>query len=429
MRIGKLLGTVICAACACSMLLGGGTLKNATAETKEKLYSIDEILSPIWEGEIAYHESALPVLGENGEIEPIRLLYPIDEVIEVQNAEMTKTYVAGVDYYVDKGKLWIYPDGAIPMLTHEEMYPLYESAATMHKTDGGYITFHEGSWFHERQIVVTYKHSAKYNGYVPEGKAELLDNIVGKLTAGNTVDMLVFGDSISVGANASGFTGASPYTPIYPQLFAEGLKKTYALSGVNVYNHSVGGKDSTWGVQTIDSVLSQHENIDLAIVAFGMNDGAKSSSAFVANVNQIIAAIKAKFPNADVLAIATMLPNEEAKGFYLNQESFLEALETETEGEGVAVVNMTDVHKTLLERKKYADMTGNNVNHPNDYIARVYAQCLLKTLEENKPTAENKPTTSKTEEGGCASDLGLGMAGAVLAFGATMVALKGKKED
>lgn len=428
MRIGKFLGTVVCAACACSLLFGGGTV-SAKAETEEKLYSIDEILSPIWEGEVSYHESALPVMGEDGQVEPIKLLYPIDDVIEVQNAEMTKTYVEGVDYFVSEGVLWVYPDGDIPMLTHEEMYPLFKSSDTMDKTGGGYITFHEGSWFHERQIVVTYKHSAKYTGYVPEGKAELLGNILGKLTEGNTVDMLVFGDSISVGGNASGFTGASPYMPTYSELFAEGLKKTYGVAGVNVYNHSVGGKESTWGVETIDSVLSQHENVDLAIVAFGMNDGSKSAAAFTANVNQIITAINGKFPEADVLAIATMLPNEEAKGFYLNQETFREALETETEREGVAVVNVTDVHSTLLQRKKYADMTGNNVNHLNDYLTRVYAQCLLKTLEKEVPKTETKPKDDEGEEGGCSSAVGLSAAGAVLAFGATMVALKDKKED
>ena len=27
-------------------------------------------------------------------------------------------------------------------------------------------------------------------------------------------------------------------------------------------------------------------------------------------------------------------------------------------------------------------MTGNNINHPNDYLARVYAQTLLATLED-----------------------------------------------
>ena len=34
----------------------------------------------------------------------------------------------------------------------------------------------------------------------------------------------------------------------------------------------------------------------------------------------------------------------------------------------------------LLQRKKFIDVTGNNINHPNDYLSRVYAVTLLQTL-------------------------------------------------
>ena len=49
-------------------------------------------------------------------------------------------------------------------------------------------------------------------------------------------------------------------------------------------------------------------------------------------------------------------------------------------GQGDILVNMTDVHDHLLTRKRFVDMTGNNINHPNDYLIRVYAQVILKTL-------------------------------------------------
>jgi len=37
---------------------------------------------------------------------------------------------------------------------------------------------------------------------------------------------------------------------------------------------------------------------------------------------------------------------------------------------------MTSVHGELLRHKAYQDMTGNNINHPNDYLARWYAQVI-----------------------------------------------------
>ena len=38
------------------------------------------------------------------------------------------------------------------------------------------------------------------------------------------------------------------------------------------------------------------------------------------------------------------------------------------------------LREAILEKKRYYDMTGNNVNHPNDFMARVYAQTIIKTI-------------------------------------------------
>ena len=40
----------------------------------------------------------------------------------------------------------------------------------------------------------------------------------------------------------------------------------------------------------------------------------------------------------------------------------------------MTVVPMTALHAETLERKKYWDMTANNINHPNDMLIRMYAQ-------------------------------------------------------
>ncbi|MBX2924337.1 MAG: hypothetical protein KF746_19200 [Chitinophagaceae bacterium] len=52
----------------------------------------------------------------------------------------------------------------------------------------------------------------------------------------------------------------------------------------------------------------------------------------------------------------------------------------ELEGPGIAIADMTAVHEELLRHKAYQDMTGNNVNHPNDYLARWYAQVISALL-------------------------------------------------
>ncbi|MEI7733536.1 MAG: hypothetical protein WCO56_28460 [Verrucomicrobiota bacterium] len=41
---------------------------------------------------------------------------------------------------------------------------------------------------------------------------------------------------------------------------------------------------------------------------------------------------------------------------------------------------MTTLWSQMMERKRYHDLTGNGVNHPNDFGHRLYAQVLLGLL-------------------------------------------------
>jgi hypothetical protein len=47
---------------------------------------------------------------------------------------------------------------------------------------------------------------------------------------------------------------------------------------------------------------------------------------------------------------------------------------------GVAAADVTSVWAELLEHKKYLDITGNGVNHPNDFGHRLYADVLSALL-------------------------------------------------
>jgi len=44
------------------------------------------------------------------------------------------------------------------------------------------------------------------------------------------------------------------------------------------------------------------------------------------------------------------------------------------------VADMQSIHHALLKHKRYIDMTGNNVNHTNDFLTRVYAQVVSSLL-------------------------------------------------
>ena len=50
------------------------------------------------------------------------------------------------------------------------------------------------------------------------------------------------------------------------------------------------------------------------------------------------------------------------------------------QGLDVAVADVQSIWKTFLTKKSFYDLTGNGVNHPNDYGHRIYASTLLEIL-------------------------------------------------
>lgn len=115
-------------------------------------FKYEEILSPVWGGMVSHIESIFPMKKEDGHIEPICLLYPIEEIIEIRNAMLTETYSKGIDYWSENGKLVIPEGNALKAIYKKE------------------LCCEEGCWSNSRQIVVTYKHSSEYDGYTLESR-------------------------------------------------------------------------------------------------------------------------------------------------------------------------------------------------------------------------------------------------------------------
>ena len=241
------------AVCALAELCLSGMAPASVAKvnaSEQAAYNFEEIMHPVWESDTSYMETVLPVKNAFGGIDPIQLLYPIKEIVEVKNSALTVTYQEGVDYTVSGGRLIISDEGNIPAMSYEEFHPQTGQSGFEAK-DGGYVCFHEGDFFHSRQIVVTYTHTGNYAGYIPKSKRDLLPKVTEKLHTAETFDLLVFGDSISVGANSSGFVDSAPYMPIYSQLFAMQLERAYGCK-VNLVNPSVGGKGVSWDQLQLD---------------------------------------------------------------------------------------------------------------------------------------------------------------------------------
>jgi hypothetical protein len=250
----------------------------------------------------------------------------------------------------------------------------------MKTVDGGYLTFSESAFFNDKQLAVTYEHEEPWNGPVPQVASANLPKTLAKLRAGQPLKLAVFGDSISAGGSASGSTGRAPWMPRWADLVAQELGRATG-SRIDYINPSLGGMTAAWGSRTVDGLVA-HEKPDLVILGFGMNDAGASArfpvGQFKANTQAMIDSIRRQNPQAEFLLLMTFQPN--AKWRALDPMlDYLEALKA-MEGDGIAVADLWSMHGHLLKDKTYWDMTGNHVNHPNDFVVRLYAQVILARL-------------------------------------------------
>lgn len=337
---------------------------------------LSEILHPIWNSEIVYNE-CLMLLEEDGVVAG-PLLYPPKEILSVRNAQLTETYEEGHDWILQDGSIVLTEGSRIFYWKKEQLYPeTAKPGGTFAKTDGGHILFAEGHFFHDRQLAVTYtSQKGLWPGEIPAFAGDALPRTMQRLTNDKALRLVLFGDSISTGANASGVMGAPPYLPSFGVLLTKQLERQYGAK-VEFFNPSVGGTDSFWGVREAEARVSVH-NPDLVILGFGMNDHIPPEE-FAANIAEIMEIVRRTSPHAECILISTSLPNPLAKGFTKRQHAYKEALEALC-GKGVALCNIRDLQLTLQKRKRYIDLTGNHVNHPNDFFARIHGQALCALL-------------------------------------------------
>jgi len=355
--------------------------------------SVDEFVSraldPIWRTRRI--REPLFFIQPGAETRPTaRLLFQPEQVISVTSATRTTNYEAGRDYVFDAaGKSLSLPAGSrIPFVTHDQLYPLMTSDAPKIRRQRGDMTrgifFDNKAGYHELQVEVTYRPVPdQWKGDVPPFAGNTLPRTIAKLRNKQPLRVLLSGDSISEGYNASKFTGARPGCPAYGELVALALEKRFG-SRVSFSNHAVGGWNSGRGLkQAIDEQLGEQKP-DVVIIAFGMNDVfARDAAAYQQNVRGIMQAIRQDSPDTEFLLVASMLGNDQW-GMPMEQfPLYRDALE-ELCGAGVALADLTTVWKELLKHKSFYDLTGNGVNHPNDFGHIVYAQTILSRFVETQ---------------------------------------------
>ncbi|QDT54232.1 GDSL-like Lipase/Acylhydrolase [Caulifigura coniformis] len=346
---------------------------------------LDRVRTPFWTS--TTQVEPLFFIQQSADQRPqAKLLFPATTIARLTSADRTTTYEAGRDYTLGEEGVVSLPEGSrIPFKTLDQLYPLMTSNEPRIRGRRGDetrgILFGEGAFYHALQAEVTYDaKEARWDGPRPEYAGERLPRLTAKLKAKQPVHILVCGDSISAGGNASKVTKASPGCPAFPELVAGALGRANQ-SDVTLTNVAVGGWTSDQGLkQAQDDRPAKGKQPDLVIIAFGMNDvGRRDVARYRRNIEGIISEVRKDAPEAEFLLVATMLGNKE---WFLPMDQFpiyRDAL-VELQGPGIAVADLTAMWDGLQKRKSFYDLTGNGVNHPNDFGHLVYGQVIFGTL-------------------------------------------------
>ncbi|WP_157837103.1 SGNH/GDSL hydrolase family protein [Geminisphaera colitermitum] len=266
------------------------------------------------------------------------------------------------------------------------MFPLIASERTIerHRDGRRLIHFSEEHYFHDLQVCVDYETEEVWRGPKPVCQREQLPGLARRWGGGNSLRLAVLGDSISTGANASGYCGVAPFQPGYVDLVAEGLAGGGGGEAVVVRNFSVGGKTAAWGAEQAQMEAVCGFSPDLVVLAFGMNDASAGVSAdeFGASIGGMIHRVRSLFPDTEFMLVSGMNAHD---AWHLARADLHEAYggvlaELALAGSGVVLCDVRAVWDFVAGRKGFWSMTGNGVNHPNDFGHRLYADCLLGVL-------------------------------------------------
>jgi lysophospholipase L1-like esterase len=211
------------------------------------------------------------------------------------------------------------------------------------------------------------------------GASPGLDKIRQRLAAGESAVFVVFGDSISMGAEI----GEVRYK--FAFRFAESLRSRFPEARIELKNKAIGGEASARALTRLhDDVIA--ERPDLVLIGYGMNDqnrkedGSNSISpqSFERNIASMIEQIRAG-TEADLILITPCVPNPDWIFASANVADYAMALRRLAARYGTAIADVQlGWQAELAAGKSHASLLVNNVNHPNEYGHGIYARTLEK---------------------------------------------------
>ncbi len=327
---------------------------------------LDAAMTPIWTGKRVFEESVLllerSVGGASG-----KLMFRPTRLLSVRDTTLKKAFVEGKDFILEDRALRAIPGSAI---------------STMKQSD---FKTGEYPWteLQGRHVYVSYEHEDLWKGHVPNYQGDHLTQTVQKLESKKPLTVVAYGDSITLGINVSGFRNVPPYLPPWPSLAVRQLSKVYGSSKIKLYNAALGGMNSQWARDNAKEIVASLKP-DLVLIAFGMNDfWSLTPELFRKNIEATLDAIRADRPNCEFILIAPIKfdPIYTADKTYVGNLAGYASELSKLVGRGVGFLDMTSVSDELYKLKSAPDLMTDPM-HPDDFLARWYAQGVVALLEK-----------------------------------------------
>ncbi len=340
------------------------------------------VAGPVWNSRAIAGDSLFFIRAENEATAKASLLVIPESAPVLTSATREIVYENGRDFAWTAGTraIVLTRDSRIPFKTTAELHPAPGSPNSYDGFRDGksHMLYAQGRFFHDLQTVASYTAAESWTSPKPAPAAQL-DRIRNRLAAREPVKIVVLGDSISTGLNASLTGDAPPRQPGYPDLVAQELEKRFGAMVV-LKNLSVIGMGANWGLKQIPAVLA--EAPDLFICAFGMNDasGKIAAEQFTATLRQIVEQLHAARPECDAILVSPMHANSEWNRASPELYPAYAAAMQKLAAPGCAIADVGTIWTALLERKGALDLSGNGLNHPNDFGHRIYADVILETI-------------------------------------------------
>ena len=350
-------------------------IENNLGEPKVKhdpQVNLDQYMHPFWKSDTIYNETVL-LYSVNGAAANGKLLYTPDKILSVQKFDLSATFKDGTDYTLNGNVITRTANSAMP----------FWADTSFDKKDLGWYNI-QSQW-----VVITYTHHDNWDGLAPVYKGDNMPHVMAKLKAGSPLKIAAYGMSITRGLDVSSYDDVPPYMPTYVSLFARQLGKAYRNKNVKLYNAGLPGSVVDWGAQYADKYIVPLK-ADLVILDFGMNDFWRMPpEEFKGHIVTIIQKLQKANPKVEIMLLSNLkfdpdyvLDSDKNKAFYQGNMIGYSKVLKDLEAPGIINLDMTTISDAIYARKKAKDCIANPL-HPNDYLARWYAQGMSQLLIQN----------------------------------------------